>query len=102
MHLRNHSQCRRQPIDPKEAPSNYLMSKLFERAIFISKENEIWPDNCFTASTKESRRVAAICDVTSARAVLAKDYSETGKCNFYLTQDKFISSGSVMALQVMK
>ena len=74
MHLRNHSQCRRQPIDPKEAPSNYLMSKLFERAIFISKENEIWPDNCFTASTKESRRVAAICDVTSARAVLAKDY----------------------------
>ena len=76
------------------------MRRLIERAKFMSKEDEIWPDNCFTASIKESRRVAAICDVTSARGVLAKDFSETGKCNFYLTQDKFLSSGSVMVLQV--
>ena len=86
--------------EARDSPDGSVMKRLIERAVFISKENEIWPDNCFTASTKKSRKVAAICDVTSARGVLSKDFSETGKCNFYLTQDKFFPSGSVMALQV--
>ena len=86
----------------KDSPPDSVTRRLIEQALFISKEDEIWPDNCFTASTKESRRVAAICDVTSAMGVLSKDFSETGKCNFYLTSDKFLSSGNVMALQVVQ
>ena len=84
----------------KDSPPDSVTRRLIERAVFISKEKEVWPDNCFTASTKKSRKVAAICDVTSASFVLSKDFSETGKCNFYLTSDKFLSSGNVMALQV--
>ena len=85
----------------RDSPPDSVMKRLIERAVFISKENETWLDNCFTASTKQSRTVAAICDVTSANGVVSKDFSETGTCNFYLAKDKFLPSGNVMALQVV-
>ena len=59
-------------------------------------------DDCYISAfqAKESGSVAAICDISSARAVVTKDFSKFGTCNFYVTHDRFLSSGNVLAIQV--
>ena len=59
-----------------------------------------WADNCFTTETKESGKFASICDIISISDLMSMDFSDTAKCNFYLTDDKFAMTPSVMAIQV--
>ena len=51
---------------------------------------------------KKSGKNAAICDITDAISVIAKDFSKTGTCNYYLTEDKILASDSALAFQVSK
>ena len=59
-----------------------------------------WADSCYTVNTKESGKFASICDIISISDLMSMDFSETAKCNFYLTEDKFATMPSVMAIQV--
>ena len=51
---------------------------------------------------EKSEDIAALCDITDAISVMAKDFSKTGTCNYYLTQDKILASDSALAFQVHK
>ena len=59
-----------------------------------------WADGCYTTKTKESGKFASICDIISISDLMSMDFSDTAKCNFYLTEDKFAYTPSVMAIQV--
>ena len=67
-------------------------------------------DQAITSSTssycqsivKKSGNIAAICDIASATSVVANDFSKTGACNYYFSQDKILSSDSALAFPVSK
>ena len=80
-------------------PHGTLLKKLVGQAIPLSKDDK-WADNCYTSEAKKSGNVAAICDITSAKFVVSSDFSKTGSCNYYLTYDKVLASGNVLAFQV--
>ena len=68
-------------------------------ATMLSMEDD-WADSCYTIKTKESGKFASICDIISISDLMSMDFSDTAKCNFYLTDDKFAMTPSVMAIQV--
>ena len=78
-----------------------VLRNMIDRAIFLTNEEE-WADECYTTKTKKSRSVAAICDVNSAKYLALEDFGKSGTCNYYLTQDKFLSIDNVLAFQVGK
>ena len=45
---------------------------------------------------------ALICDITQAMEILADTFSETGTCNYILTEDKILASDSALAFQVIR
>lgn len=62
--------------------------------------DEDWTNSCYTTKTKESGKFAAICDIISIKDLVSKDFTNTTKCNYYTTQDKFAYLPIVMAFQV--
>ena len=80
-----------------------VMKQLSERATIMSPltPQERMMYGCFTSEIMHSRRYATICDKGSLWSLLAQDFTETGMCNFYLLNDKFLSSkASYFAVQV--
>lgn len=60
-----------------------------------------WADNdCFTAEGERSGDIASICDYTAALFAQSNDFSKTGKCNYFLTKDKFLPFSMGLAFQV--
>ena len=51
---------------------------------------------------KESGNTALICDISEAMYIMANDFSKTGTCNFFLTEDKILATDSALAFQVTK
>ena len=45
---------------------------------------------------------AAIIDISTANSLIANDFSKTGACNYYLTQDKILATDSALAFQVSR
>ena len=75
----------------KSAPGS-PMKRLHERAIMKPK-NPRW--------TKPNGANAVILPVTFFLLfVVSSDYSKTGKCNYYITEDKLLNTGRAMAFQV--
>ena len=62
--------------------------------------DEEWADSCYTTKTKESGKYASICDIISTKDLMSIDFSDTAKCNYYMTEDKFAYGPIVMAIQV--
>ena len=64
---------------------------------------EIMKD-CFTNTDKyvKNKNYAAICDIDTIKGRLSHDFSETGKCNWYITQKSLFQSASVMVFQVSR
>ena len=44
----------------------------------------------------------SLCHYQSIRVDKSRDFSETGKCNFYTTEETFFTTPQVMAFQVRK
>ena len=80
----------------KSAPDT-LLKRLHERALVIPI---VTSRTCFTKEMEEKGGIAAICDSPQIMAMISKDYSETGKCNYYVTEDKLLTAGKAMAFQV--
>ena len=51
---------------------------------------------------KDSSKFASICDINSIMTLLSQDYSQTGTCNYYRTEDKFQMTNNAMALRASK
>ena len=45
---------------------------------------------------------ASIVDISTAMEILADTFSENGKCNYILTEDKILAADSALAFQVIK
>lgn len=80
-------------------PPGTTLKMLIENALLLSKDDK-WADSCYTSKAKEAGNIAAICDVTSAKFVVSSDYSKSGKCNYYLTDDKVLAAGLHLVFQV--
>ena len=50
---------------------------------------------------KESRDTAFIIAISPALYVMATDFSKSGTCNYFLTEDKILNTDSVLAFQVI-
>ena len=51
---------------------------------------------------RKSRDIAHVSDVTTHMSIMGKDFSATGTCNYYLTQDKILATDSALAFPVSK
>ena len=49
------------------------------------------------ADIRKGGRHAAICNQFYFRALISKDFSETGQCNYYMTEDKFLKTKMAIA-----
>ena len=83
----------------KASPPNSRLRRLVEGAKLLSSSEM---NGCYVkeAITKQSGQFASICDINSIMTLLSQDYSETGTCNYYLTEEKFQLTSNAMALQV--
>ena len=45
---------------------------------------------------------AFIIDISNALSVMATDFSKSGTCNYFLTEDKILNTDSAFAFQVIK
>ena len=79
----------------KEKSPNAALRKIFDNA-HISYKSE-WCESI----AKKSKDMALACDITSATNVMANDFSMTGTCKYYLTQDKWLATDSALAFQVI-
>ena len=51
---------------------------------------------------EKSRYIAAICDISGAIYVTANDFSKTGTCNYYLTENRIFATDQALAYPVSK
>ena len=49
---------------------------------------------------QRSLRHASLCDETSIKALISDDFTESGRCNFYVMHERFLTTSGVMAFQV--
>ena len=78
------------------------MKKLYNGAKLMPhlSPTERFKYGCYAAKLRGRGNYASICDLGSILPMYAKDYSETGKCNFYILEETFLSSVYAMAFQV--
>ena len=77
------------------------MNKLYNGATLMPHltPEEQFKYGCYAAKLRGSGNFASICDVGLIMPMYAKDFSESGKCNFYLLEEKFLSFVYAMAFQ---
>ena len=75
-----------------------VLRRLYEgRTIIHDKSLEV---NCFTTEIMKEGIFGSVCASGNIMALMTYDYSKTGKCNYYMTEDRFFTSGASMAFQV--
>ena len=67
------------------AATGSVMKRMFDKGTMMPRLS----DPCFTPEVKRNRRFGAVCDGPSIKALTAKDFSETGKCNYYMVEEVF-------------
>ena len=82
----------------KASPPNSRLRRLVEGARLLPSSEM---SGCYIkgSEAKQSGLSAPICDINSIMTLLSQDYSETGTCNYYLTEEKFQLTSNAMALQ---
>ena len=85
----------------KKSSQGTTFRKIFEQRITFPN-NDTQTDDCYRSAyqAKNSGNIASICDISSARYLVANEFSKTGTCNYYLTQDKILATGNALAFQV--
>ena len=80
------------------AQSGTVMKRVFERSTMMPRLD----GPCYTDEVKKDGRFGSICDRSSIRALFDEDYSKTGKCNYYLLEEKFLPTIGALAIQVQE
>ena len=85
----------------RTAASGSLMNLLYERAVIMPRLNskERAKYGCYAAKMMGNGRVGSICGHL-VLSLMAKDFSTTGKCNFYIIEERLITSSQAVAFQV--
>ena len=83
----------------RESAEDSVQRKLFDRATISGplSNRERLQYGCFTEETYNTRRHAAGCHSGGVIALFSQDYSEHGHCNFYKTEEKFITTFATLA-----
>ena len=80
-------------------PEGSTMGTLKAKANYLNKDDD-WYGRCFTKETKNADKYASICQGLGVRDLLARDFSSTGTCNYYTTEDTFLDAPQSMLFQV--
>ena len=56
--------------------------------------------DCFTSEIYQDGMFGSICNYGSFKLLMEDEYRLTGRCNHYIIEDKFLTSGGSMAFQV--
>ena len=85
----------------KAEPAGSTMRQILEKVTFLN-EIEDWygESGCHSVSTKNSYKLASICEWNSIRDIIDWDYDDTATCNFYQTHDIIWTVPQVMFFQV--
>ena len=85
----------------KTSKTGTIMKKLYNGAtpMPLLTPEERGQYGCYAAKLKGSGKFGSICGA-GIMEMYARDFSETGKCNFYLLEEKFLTSVLAMAFQV--
>ena len=86
----------------RTALSGSTMSFLHKQAGLVPHltPREIAKYGCPTAKLREKGSFASFCEIHLIWLMIAKDFSATGKCNYYLIEERLISSMRGAAFQV--
>ena len=57
---------------------------------------------CFTKDLYQRGDIGVICLEGGFYALVSNDFSKTGRCKYYMLEDRFLTSGAAMAFQVKK
>ena len=71
--------------------------RLYEGSNLITNKPNL---KCFTTELLKDGLYGSICNSGSIMALMNYDYSTTGKCNYYTTEERFLTSGASIAFQV--
>ena len=79
-----------------------VLRRLYERATIMPRLSykDKMMNGCFTAAIKQEGTSGSICGTINILTLMMNDYSKTGKCNYYMTEEKFIKTGAAIAFQV--
>ena len=83
----------------RESAKDSVQRKLFERATIsgpLSYKDRL-QYGCFTEETFHTGRHAAVCNAGGVPVLFSQDFSKNGHCNFYTTEDKFITTFATIA-----
>ena len=80
-------------------PEGSTMRNIRDNAVYLNKADD-WYGRCFTRETKDADKYASICQGLGVRDLLARDFSATGTCNYYTTEDTFLDAPQSMLVQV--
>ena len=80
--------------------TDYAKSKDQETTLRTMYDKNIKNHGVSQINLKELENNALICDISEALSIMAKDFSKTGTCNYYLTQDQILATDSALAFQV--
>lgn len=86
----------------KTSPIGSVMNKLYNGATLMPQltfEEKI-KYGSYAKKLKESGKFGSIENIGWISQMYAKDFGETGKCNYYIMEEKFLSSENAMAFQV--
>ena len=75
------------------------MRTMIDQAIPFSYDEE-WADECFTTNAEKSGDTASLCDITDAIFAQSNRFSETGTCDYFLTEDRILAFNNALAFQV--
>ena len=73
------------------------LKRLYERGINLPANAAY---DCFTSEIYQDGMFGSICNYGSIKKLMNDDYRSTGRCNYYIIEDKFLTSGGSMAFQV--
>ena len=85
------------PYAMKMSKNGSALKRLYERGINLP-ENAAY--DCFTSEIYQDGMFGSICNYGSIKKLMNDDYISTGRCNYYIIEDKFLTSGGSMAFQV--
>ena len=70
------------------------LRKIYDQIIIKYDYNQIL--------TEDFGNNAIICDISDAENIIAMDFSKTGACNYFMTEDKILASDMALPFQVIR
>ena len=82
-------------------PAGSTMRQILDKVTFLNEIKDWYGESgCHSVSTKNSYKLASICEWNSIRDIIDWDYDDTSTCNFYQAQDIIYTVPQVMFFQV--